>query len=263
MDPMRELAGLWPLLAPWATALGYAAARVGGLMLSLPLGSSAAVPKTVRAVVVLALALGLSTPHATSTAPPPGVLVLITTLVTELVYGLALGFVVRLALDAIRIAGEIAGIEMGLSFAAVADPSSQGQSTAGSTLFAQLGIQLFFALNLDHTLVRGLARGLGPHPLGEPGMTADLAQAIVAHGEVIFDTALALALPIMAALLSLKIGMAMLARVAPKLQIFTLAFALSSAVGLVILQLAIPSIGVAAAAWLEEQTSWAIELMMS
>jgi flagellar biosynthetic protein FliR len=133
-------------------------------------------------------------------------------------------------------------MEMGLSFAAVADPLSPAPATAPSALFAQVAVQLFLALGLDHACVRVLATSTKAHPLGTAEVSSDAIASMVALGSSMLVNALSLAVPVMAAIFALKVALAFLARAAPKLQIFSLAFGISILVGLAVLEAATPGI---------------------
>jgi flagellar biosynthetic protein FliR len=127
-----ELATLLRVLEPMVVVVLLAMARAGGLLLALPQFSGKAVPGTVRAIALVAISIavaGSAAPPQLTSAHPLAIAV---AMILEVVVGAALGFVVHLLLAAGRIAGEILGVEMGLSFSAVADPTHPGTSTWSS-----------------------------------------------------------------------------------------------------------------------------------
>ncbi|MBC8068373.1 MAG: flagellar biosynthetic protein FliR [Deltaproteobacteria bacterium] len=248
-----ELAALLPLLEPLAVIAMLAMARAGGLLLALPSLAANTVPRTVRAVIVIAVSVSL-----VGIAAPPqlgalDVWSLAIAMFGELVIGLALGFVVQIVLGGIRMAGEIIGVEIGLSFSAVADPANPGSSTAPASLLGHLGVQLLFALGIDRALVWGLARSLQRLPLGAGALTGDTVEVLSQQTGDAFAGSLHLALPVMGAVLVVKLALAVLARFVPKLQIFSLAFAVVLAIGLNALHQALPGLAHAVAGRL-----WAI-----
>lgn len=243
-----ELASTLPLLEPFMVSAVLVLARTGGLLLALPHTSSAAVPMKVRATVMVALSLsmiGLAGPPAIAM---PGLVGLIVAVGGEVVVGLALGFVVHLALAGIRMAGEIIGVEIGLSFSAVADPANPGASTATAALLGHMGMQLFFALGVDRMLMLGLARSIQRIPLGSASVTGATVAELTAQSSSAFSVALHLAIPVLAASLTVKLALAVLARFVPRLQVFSLAFVISLAAGLLALQQALPGLGQAISA---------------
>jgi flagellar biosynthesis protein FliR len=258
-----ELGALVPLLLPWAAAVVLAGARASGFVLGLPHTTGAGIPKAIQAMVVLALAVAMVGARPGHLATPSSVVELAVGVGLEFVFGLMLGFLIQLALAAVRIAGELVGIEMGLSFAAVADPLSSGQSTALSAMFMQAGIALFLALGLDRVAIAALVRSMDAHPLGAPSIDPGSLGHVIGLADGLIGAAFGFALPLVGALLCLKLAMAMLARIAPKLQIFTLAFGLSIGVGMVLLNLLFPSIAAAMAAHLQRMTSLLVDLALA
>jgi flagellar biosynthetic protein FliR len=261
--PTPELAAFVPLLLPWAAAVVLAGARAAGFVLGLPHTTGTGIPRGIQAMVVLALAVAMVGARPNGLAVPSSITALAVGVILEFLFGLLLGFLIQLALAAVRVAGELVGIEMGLSFAAVADPLSSGQTTPPSALFMQLGIALFLALGLDRVAIAALVRSIDPHPLGAATIDPGTLAHVIGLADGLVGAALGFALPLIGALLCLKLAMAMLARVAPKLQIFTLAFGLSIGVGLILLELLLPSIAGAIAAYLQRMTGVLVELALA
>jgi flagellar biosynthetic protein FliR len=258
--PELELAAFVPLLLPWAAAVVLAGARASGFVLGLPHLTGAGIPKSIQAMVVLALAVAMVGARPSGVGMPGSVTELVVGVGLEFVFGLLLGFLIQLALAAVRVAGELVGIEMGLSFAAVADPLSSGQSTALSAMFMQMGIALFLALGLDRVAIAALIRSIDRHPLGAPSIEPGSLAHVIGLADGLIGAAFGFALPLVGALLCLKLALAMLARVAPKLQIFTLAFGLAIGVGLLLLEMLLPSIASAIVAHLQRMTGLMVEL---
>ena len=128
---------------------------------------------------------------------------------------------------------------------------SNEQSTPVSQLFSQLSIQLFLALGFDRWTVRALAGSVHGRPLGHAHLDATTAKALTTLGDGMLRTGVQLALPVLGTVFALKLAMAMLARIAPQLQIFTLAFTLTILLGMVALSSAYPAIGAVVAEHLE------------
>jgi flagellar biosynthetic protein FliR len=241
---------LAPLIGPWVLAFALALGRVGGALLALPQLRASGVPPVAQAAIAVAFAAAI-----VAGAPLPPLRLLGATpelglaiaLVGEIAVGLAIGFMVHVLLGAMQVAGELIGVEMGLSFAAVADPITRTQSTAAASLVGQLGLQLMLALGLDHLLVRELAHSAQVLPLGAGTLSGATMGDLAARGRDVLSVGLSLALPVMGPLFALKAGMALLARVAPRLQLFTLVFAMSAGVGMIALEVALPHLSQAIA----------------
>lgn len=234
---------LVPLLVPYVLAVVLAMARTGGLLLGLPHTSARGVPATIVAITTLSISIALvGLDPGGATAAPTDLVRFGVQLVSEFAFGLGLGFIVQMALAVAQSAGEIIGVEMGLSFAAIADPMSANQSTAPAAMLSHVAMQLMLALGLDRLAIRGLARSLQVRPLGTASLDSALIELVLSLLDRLVLAAFSLALPLMGAILCLKVGMAMLARIAPKLQIFNLSFVLTIGVGLFFLQLSWPGL---------------------
>jgi flagellar biosynthetic protein FliR len=242
-----DTAALLAVLEPLAIMAMLALARAGGLIVALPHAASPAVPRQVRALLILALTLSLVGVATPPSLPRLDIIGLVLLMMGEVLVGLALGFVVQLALAGIRMAGELIGVEIGLSFSAVADPANPGASTATASLLGHLGVQLFFALGIDRALIGGLAHSMRMIPLGTGRLGGDTVATLSDQAGGALEVALHLALPVLATGLAVKLALAVLARFVPKLQVFGLAFAITLAAGLVALHRALPSLGEAVA----------------
>lgn len=249
LDPYLHLA------MPWVVALVLALTRTGGILLALPHAHSNRLPKEVKGAIAISIAsslvwLGPLPVDIIASSFPE--LALVNAMIGEMLFGLAIGFLIHLALAAVRFAGEMIGIEMGLSFAAVADPLNQSQSTPAASFLGQLGIQMFLVLGLDRLVVRGLAQSVKSQPLGHASISTFALSDLVTMGTDLFRTGVQIALPVVGAIFALKLAIALLARTSPRIQLFILAFTLTIFLGQIVLSIALPSIGTAVANHLDE-----------
>lgn len=237
-----ELAPLLSILEPFAVLVLLAMARAGGLLFALPQFSSAAVPRMAKAIALVAISLSIVGGAGAPVLPSAHPLAIGAAVVVEVIIGAAMGFVVHLLLATARIAGEILGVEMGLSFSAVADPTNPGTSTATAALLGHLSLQLFFAMRLDHVVIGALAHSTRRVPLGAAVITDEAVLGLTKLGGDMLMTALRWSLPVLAVLLAVKLAIAVLARFVPRLQIFSLAFGITLLVGLWALAQALPGL---------------------
>jgi len=243
VDEVLSLLDPWLTLAiPWLYSLFLALARVGGVFLALPQFSRKSIPREAKGVVALAFASALAWLRPVAELPGEGLeFTLAMGVALEMLFGLGLGFILHVAFATVRLAGQLTGIEMGLSFAAIADPLNQAQGTIMSVLFGQIGVQLFLTSGLDRVALVAMADSVKYQPLGSGKLNVELIEAVAVLGDTMFRVGVGLALPITGALFALKLAMALLARVAPKIQIFSLAFTLTLLVGQLILGIAFPA----------------------
>lgn len=157
----------------------------------------------------------------------------------EILIGVAMGLSVRLIFAAIEMGGEIAGLQMGLSFAGYIDPSTGSTSNAVSSFFGIMAVLLFLSLNGHLLLLSGVIESFQRLPIGGGDATL-ISKALVAAGSQIFSAALSISLPIIVVLLILNLGLGIMSRIAPQLNVFTVGFPISLSIGLAALAVLLP-----------------------
>ncbi|MCB9834067.1 MAG: flagellar biosynthetic protein FliR [Planctomycetes bacterium] len=153
----------------------------------------------------------------------------------EMLLGLVMSYVALLAFSTLRISGHVIGEEMGFNMASIQDPITGVNSQLMAHFFDALGMMVFFIGGGHHVLIRALSRSFGAHPVGTFSIDGELLSALVVYSGGIFAAALRVAGPVFAALMVLAVALAILAKVAPQLQIMMFAFPLKILAGLILL----------------------------
>ena len=169
-----------------------------------------------------------------------GLLAGVLILVQQLLIGIAMGFVMRVVFASMELAGELAGLSMGLGFATFFDPQTQGRSIAISQFLSLVTILLYLALDIHLAVLSTLADSFNTMPITDTPMGGKFFEHLVLWGGKIFSTGVQLAMPIIAALLITNVGLAILARSAPQLNLFGIGFPITLTVGFVMLAVAVP-----------------------
>jgi flagellar biosynthetic protein FliR len=216
----------------WAVTLAFA--RIGALVMLMPGLGEAAVPARAR----LGFALLLSIMLAPEVAPAPASLWGASgQIISELAVGLVLGGVARIMMTALATAGQIFGLETGLSFAQTTDPT-QGQAGQIIGVFlGLLGVTLVFATNLHHVFLLGIRDSYQVFAVGKPFSVGDAADFALGGFADAFRIGLQIAAPVVVAGLIFRLGLGVLARLAPTIQVFFIAMPLNILGGFVILTL--------------------------
>lgn len=153
-------------------------------------------------------------------------------LVREILCGLGLGLAAAMVLAAVQQAGEIIRIQMGLAEAEIIDPLSGEESQPLGMLLDTTFIVLFLAAG-GHRLLLGLvARSYEAFPLGRPASPEALASAMIDAGSMMLVFGLKLAAPLLAAFFLLAIGLAVVARVLPEMNVLMASLPLRVGLGL-------------------------------
>jgi flagellar biosynthetic protein FliR len=215
-------------------------ARATGLVLVAPLFGEAIVPARVKAMLTVALAVGMIAVAPPAPPSPTSLAELALLLVAEISVGLALGLVTRLFLLAFQMAGEIVAIQMALGMASLIDPVMGYRSNIMGRWMWMIGLALFLGLNGHHLLLRILATSLGTVPPGQGLLSDEVVRNVqVFTGESI-RTALQIALPVVGVLLLTMLGLGILARTVPQMNVFIVGFPLKIAVGILAVGISMP-----------------------
>lgn len=207
-------------------------ARCGGLIASAPLIGDPLVPHMVRALFTGALAvvlLPLAPPLATKIAGLPG---LAAAALVEISIGLAMGFLARLTLLVFEMAGEAISLQMGLGIASMADPLQPFRVTILGRWYWLVGASLFLALDGHHYLLRALAASLEMVPPGHAVLGGDIAGALARYTSEALGRSLAIGAPAIGILLATSLGLGLLARTVPQMNVFIVGFPVQIAAGM-------------------------------
>ena len=223
------------LIPEMATAFMLSFARVGTLVMLMPGIGEQMISARLR--LALALLLSLVLFPLTRTLLPadaaPGAAVGL--LVGELAVGFVLGLSVRMVVAALQTAGNVVAQQLGLSFAMTVDPAMGGQQAAVGNFLTLLGLTLIFAFDLHHLAIMAIRDSYAYlPPAGMPGAGDAAALAVKAVGRG-FALAVQLAAPFIAFGILFNLGLGVLSRLMPQLQVFFLAMPAAILIGMAVL----------------------------
>ena len=229
-----------PLLAFHAMLL---LARIGAAVMLLPGLGEAEVPATLRLALALALvALLLPVLGPALPALPGEPAELARLLLVETAVGLWLGLLARLLALALAQAGQVAALMTGLASPLQADALFGAQTTALGHCFALLAALLVLGSGLYALPLRALAESYAALPPGAPLPAGAVAEAVATAVGQSLALALRLAAPLVLLAVLGNLGFALLARIAPQVQVFVLAAPAQILAGLLLLALLLPAL---------------------
>lgn len=229
----------------WLATFMYPMARVLALLAIAPVFNNAGLTAQIRLAMGIVISLAMAPALPAMPTVPPGSWLGIAVLAQQIIIGSVLGFTLRLMFSAVDVAGELIGLQMGLSFASFFDPQSSSQSAVISAFLGLLTTLLFIALNGHLLMLSALAESFRLLPISTTPFAAQGFAALLAWSATLFSTGLMLALPLITALLIANIALGVLARIAPQLNIFAVGFPVTMISGFVVLMLSLPYIGAA------------------
>lgn len=212
------------LLPRYAFGFVLVLARGGAACMLLPGIGEAEVPAPMRAGFALALTLALLPVLAPDLPPPPADLARgMAMIVAELAAGLVLGWLARLLLLALPLAGQITALLAGQASVLQPDAVMGPQGAAMARLFALAGPVLLLASGLYALPLEALAGSYRVFPAGVLLPAGDAVQVGLAAVIACFGMALRLAAPFLLTGIVWHVTLAALARLAPQVQVFFLA----------------------------------------
>ncbi len=217
-------AALLAALPGLAFAFVLLLARVGAALMLVPVLGEAEVPSMVRAgFAVLVVVLLLPPLRPLLPDPPDSILRAAGAVAAEAITGLWLGWLARLIVFALSVAGQIVSLATGLSNVLQPDPALGTQSSALARVMAATAPVLLLAGGLHAWPLAALAGSYRVVPAGvlplAAATTAELVDAVGAS----FGLALRLAAPFLVASLLWHVVLGLALRLAAQVQPMTLA----------------------------------------
>lgn len=204
----------------WALSVFLVTLRVGALLLLSPIMSGLSGLGTVR--VLLTIGLSAVLVSGMEATPLPAALALgpvILAALGEVFVGATMAFGVFAAFAAFSLAGKILDIQSGFAIGNVYDPVTSAASPLFSTMLNLVAVAAFFGMDAHHALLRGLAfsleqvaPGMGLHQLP--------VEPVIRQFGLMFSLGVALIIPVMLCLLLVEVGLAMISRVLPQMNVF-------------------------------------------
>jgi len=219
----------WPLL------------RVLALISTAPILSERYIPKRVKIGLgfMITLIIAPSLPPVEVPIFSAGALWLA---LQQILIGVAIGFTMQFAFAAVRTAGEVIGLQMGLSFATFFDPGSHLNMPVLARIIDMLAMLLFLTFDGHLWLISMLVDTFHTLPIGGNPVKSNAFMALTRAAGMIFLNGLMLALPIITLLLTLNLALGLLNRMAPQLSVFVIGFPLTLTIGILLISLLMPFI---------------------
>jgi flagellar biosynthesis protein FliR len=228
------------VLPEFAAVFAIVVARVGTLVMLMPGIGDRTIPARMRLAFAILLSL-LLLPLVRPSLPPlsgaPEALVRI--LLLEILVGFMIGTAVRITLMAMQLAGTVIAQQMALSFSATVDPTAGVQNPTIATFLVLTATAMIFALDLHHLAIRGMHDSYQLIAPGAAPAVGDAAQMIVQTFAAAFKVGVQISAPFLVFAIVFNLGLGVLSRLMPQLQIFFLAMPATIIVGTVILLVAI------------------------
>lgn len=226
-------------LEAWIAAWLWPFVRVLALFSAAPLFYHSSVPVRVK----VALAMVITIVVAPSLPPIPAAADAGWLLVQQLAIGIGIGLALQLMFAAFEVAGDLLGLQMGLSFASFVDPQNAQHSPLLGSFLVLLATLVFLGMNGHLLMIAGISESFRVIPIGSQGPSFADWKGLALLGSEMFRVGLHMALPVLVTLLLMNLALGILSRAAPQLNLLAVGFPATLLVGLTGLALTMPFLG--------------------
>jgi flagellar biosynthetic protein FliR len=207
--------------------------RLAGMMLFAPLFGSARVPRRLRVMLVLILALGICQ-SVPATTMPQSTWEWTMGIGGEMAFGLAMGMVMSFVFIAVQWAGEIIGQQMGFNLSEVFDPQFGAQGSLVGDIYFMLTTVVFLAVGGHRAMLRAVRASFDVLPLLSLGMNESLLRTLAGLFESATILAIQLAAPMLVTMLVVDLVLGLVGKTMPQMNVMAAGLNLRSAIGIVV-----------------------------
>ena len=220
---------LWPML------------RMSALMLFAPVFSLPALTTRLRVLLALALSVMVYPMFDWPRIDPLSARGLLE-IANQITIGLMMGLILQVAIAAVVVAGQAISNSMGLSMAMMIDPNLGNVPTVAQFLIV-LATLVFVGLGGHGLLLAMLVESFSSLPVGTFVIVEQSWRQVLAWSSMMFLGAVLIALPVMVTLLFINIGIGVITRAAPSLNIFAVGLPATIVMGFLVLIMSMANIG--------------------
>ena len=216
--------------------------RTSGIFLISPFFGSLTIPMNMRAGVAIAMAMLIFPVVAKESVVtvPGNVWLFSATVMQELIIGWTIGFVAFVVMTAINMGGKIMDLQVGYAVASLMDPTSGQQSSLIGGFLHNLAVIYLLVVNGHHYIVTALVESFRSVPLDSIVWNPSIANFMIDLTGDILLTGMKIAMPVTFAILITNVGMGILARTMPQMNIFVVGIPMHLTIGLFMLAMLMP-----------------------
>ncbi|MEJ2373553.1 MAG: flagellar biosynthetic protein FliR [Sulfurimonas sp.] len=208
--------------------------RFAALFLATPIFSHQNIPVTIKAAMAF-----LFTVVFYSSMPPLAISIDVPTIIlailSEFIFGLAIGVVLLLAYHVITFAGGQISFMMGFSLASAIDPQTGVSMPIISQFLSLIALMVLFALNLHHWVLLFVDASLKSVPLGGFLISEDFFNYMIHAASNMFLVGFMIAFPIIALSWLADVIFGMLMKTMPQFNLLVIGFPIKIMVAFVVI----------------------------
>lgn len=158
----------------------------------------------------------------------------------EILVGISLGFVTRLFFFAISMGGELVSVSMGLGQAQVFNPMMGSMGNAMEQFYGVIATLIFLTLNGHHLVIQGIVQSFSVTQVAQLQFHFQSFSEIVLKAQEFFILGIKIAAPILISMIVVQVGIALLSRAVPQINVLVTSASLTTLLGFVIIFVSLP-----------------------
>ena len=223
------------LLPALAAAFMLVFARVGAMVMVLPALGESNIPVRIKLAIAVLLTLIILPLHrAAYTIDMQSVTSLVILMLHEIIVGIVLGITAQVAMSALQVAGAVIAQQLGLGFVTAVDPTQGQQGVVIGNFLTMLGVTLLFATDSHHLIIAALNDSYSIFSPGDLVPNGDVAALVTRAFAAAFKIGMQLSAPFLVFGLVFNVGLGVLARLMPQMQVYFVGVPLSILTGFLI-----------------------------
>jgi flagellar biosynthetic protein FliR len=226
------------LLPALAATFMLVLARVSAMVMLLPGLGESNIPARIKIAIAVLLTLIILPLHRSAyQIDLQSMNPLLVMMVHEIIVGVVLGATARVTLSALQVGGAVIAQQMGLGFVTSVDPTQGQQGVLIGNFLTMLGVTLLFATDSHYLVIAALNDSYTIFSPGDLTPSGDIAALATRAFAAAFQIGIQLSAPFLVFGLVFNIGLGVLARLMPQMQVYFVGVPLSILAGFLIFSL--------------------------
>ena len=229
-------------LSQWLADFFWPLLRIGAMLMAAPVFSVRQIPVRFRMLLALLITLVVQ-----PVLPPAPVVPVFSTdalllAVQQIAIGVALGFLMQMTFNALVFGGQVMAYSMGLGFANMMDPANGVQVPVVAQFWLILAMLAFLLMNGHLILITAIVDTFTVLPVATDGVSRAGIWELLSWASRMFAAGVLMAMPVIISLLLVNIGMGVVSRAAPQLNIFAIGFPITLMMGFLLIWMTLPQV---------------------
>lgn len=227
-------------LTIWVTHFLMFVVRMSALFIISPIFGRANIPAYVKVLLSVMVAFIAMQFYPPPEELPPTILHFVLAILGELLVGLTIGYITTMFFGIVFTAGQIMDTQIGFGMVQIYDVATNAQMPIVGTIMNIVMIQSFLLTNGHLRLIRMLFATFEYLPVGHVAFNQSIAELMLRGFVQTFILSINVAMPIIASAMVAEIGLGIVVRTSPQMNIFVLGMPIKTILGLVMIGVVIP-----------------------